>query len=177
MGMELVIKLMGTVLVIGASFLYAKERSDALELKMTQLRQLYGILLQLKSQLKYMNSTLFECFRSLSCHIDAPFSRWLGLLADSMENERDKSFAVIWEDMLSCLMEDSLLDNKDIALLSELKDKLGTADVGEALKAIDYVLIRIEENREVLNNELKGRQKVILSISLFAGAMVVILLM
>lgn len=175
--MGLTLKLAGMVFVVGSSLCYARECSNALELRMIQLRQLYSILIQLKSELKYMNSTLPECFHNLSCHIEEPFAKWMNQLALSMENERNKSFDVIWSEKLGCLYEDSVLEDKDIELLKELKDKLGTADADAGIKAIDYVLVRLEENRDFLKNEMRGKQKVTLSISLFAGFMVVILLM
>ena len=174
--MEFVCKAAGTICVVGAAWSYARVRADEFEMRLSQLMQLYSILLQLKSELKYMNSTLPECFASLAKHVNAPFDEWLLCMSHEMENERNKCFADIWSDKLTVLQENSSLWESDVKLLAELKDKLGNQDVEASVKAIDYILIRMEEDRELLKNELQQKKKVILSLSLFAGLIVVILL-
>mgnify|MGYP002622815658 CR=1 FL=1 len=174
--MEVMCKIAGTMCVVGSAWLYAKERAYVMELCLSQLMQLYSILIQLKSELQYMNTTLPECFVNLAGHVNPPFDKWLYGMADEMNNERKKSFGDIWVEYIGFLRQDSQLGDSAIDILTELKDKLGEADVAASLKAIDYVLIRIEEERESLKNEIQQRKKVILSLSLFAGFVVVILL-
>ena len=174
--MELVCKMSGAACIIGAVWLYAGERSHKMDMRLTHLMQLYNIFLQLKSELRYMSSTLPECFVGLSKHVSPPFDEWLKALSYEMEHERDKCFADIWLDRLEWLEAESALNDSDIGLIAELKDKLGDADVDASLKAIDYVLIRLEEGRVILKDELQQKKKVIVSLSLFAGLITVILL-
>ena len=174
--MELLFKVAGAVCVVGSLGLYARERSEKIDMRLTHLMQIYNILLQLKSELKYMSSTLPECFGQLSKHVNEPFDKWLFNLHAEMESERTGRFADIWLDKLGELKEESSLADGDIDLLAELMDKLGSADVDASVKAIDYVLLRLEENRELLKSEMYQKKRVIVSLSLFVGLITVILL-
>lgn len=174
--MELFCKMTGALLVVGSAWFFAGDKALELDTRLSQIMQLYSILLQLKSELKYMNSTLPECFLELAKHVNAPFDRWLSSMGYEMENERTKCFADIWMERLDELQTESVLSKKEIELLGELQDKLIASDVDASLKAIDYVLIRLEEGRELLKNEMQQRKKVLLSLCLFAGFIIVILL-
>ena len=114
---------------------------------------------------------------NMSDKVDEPFSYWFSNMAEQMNIESTKTFSEIFTDNLDYLSCHSALNEGDIVIISELKDKFNTADIEVMKKAIDYVLLRLEEQRITLGNELKDKKKVVISLSLFAGITMVILLL
>lgn len=170
-------KMTGAVFVLGAAGYFAFNLNRMLERRNLELRKLYSILLQLKSEIQYMCNPLPECFKKLAKYENAPFGIWLLKMAEGMEKKEKSSFADIWREELEYLYEQSALEKEDIEPLRELSDKLGNMDVTAQLKAIDYALIHIERNRTVLEGEMKQQKKVVVTLSLFCGFMTLILLL
>lgn len=175
--MFLICKLAGVVFVMAGTGYFAVSMNQTLERRNLELRKLYSILLQLKSEIQYMGNTLPESFQKLSHHAKEPFAGWLNKLTERMEQKEEASFQEIWKEELECLYECSAFEKEDIEPLQELSDKLGSMDVTAQLKAIDYALLHIERNRNVLEGELSQRKKVVVTLSLFCGFMTLILLL
>lgn len=175
--MALLFKMTGAVCVMGAAIYFAGSLNQMLENRKIQLRKLYSLLLQLKSEIQYMQKTLPECFIKLSDMSIAPFKEWMDLLSNELQKQSDASFKDIWLSKLEYLQEKSCLVKEDIEPLKELGDKLGNMDMASQLKAIDYTLLHIEKNRIDLENEMNQRKKVVVTLSLFGGFMTLILLL
>ena len=195
-------KFMGAICVMSATGYLALNINQMMELRSRELRKLYSILLQLKSEIQYMANTLPECFRNLSKGAKEPFTGWLTGLCDSMEKEEavywvsgdlavakedftdgkknkkeSAGFAEIWQEQLEDLYQHSALEKEDLEPLYELADKLGMVDMTAQLKAIDYVLLHIEKNRTTLEGELGQKKKVVATLGMFWGFMTLILLL
>jgi stage III sporulation protein AB len=175
--MDLFCRILGSVLVVGGSGYLAASINSTLEQRNRELRRLYSILLQLKSEIQYMCNTLPECFAHLGKGEKPPFSSWLLGLAKRLEQKEESTFETIWREQLTGLFRNSALEQGDVALLSELADKLGNSDVTAQLKAIDYTLIHIEQRRRELENELAQKKKVVTTLSLFMGMLTLIVLL
>lgn len=175
--MELLFKIMGSVFVVAGSGYMAVSINKTMEQRTIDLRRLYSILLQLKSEMQYMGNTLPECFQRLSESAVPPLSTWFCRLVARLEEEEGNGFREIWCEELENLYENSAFEQVDMELLRELADKLGSADVTAQLKAIDYVLLQIEQKRKELEGEIKEKKKVVTSLSLFAGMLTLILLL
>lgn len=173
--MEVFCKVAGTVLIMGAASYFAVSYNQTLERRIQELRKLYSILLQLKSEIQYMCNTLPECFLKLSENQKEPFESWMKQLLCKMEEDSELSFGDIWREELIKLQEKSALEKEDVEPLFELSDKLGNADVTAQLKAIDYALLHIERNRTTLEGEVTQKKKVVVTLSLFCGFMMLIL--
>lgn len=170
-------KITGSLFILGAAGYFAYNLNQMLEKRNRELRKLYSILLQLKSEIQYMCSTLPECFRKLAKYEKEPFGIWLSVMAQRMEEKEKVSFADIWREELTHLYEESALGTEDIEPLKELSDKLGSMDITAQLKSIDYALLHIERNRSLLEEEMKQKKKVVVTLSLFCGFMTLILLL
>lgn len=176
MGMVWVCKLAGVFCVMGAAGYLSVSLSQTIDRRNRELRSLYSIFLQLKSEIQYMSNTLPECFFTLSKGAKEPLGEWLRTLADKMEKKENAGFSDIWKVELEHLDEISALTSEDLEPLRELADKLGIADITAQLKAIDYVLLHIERNRTTLEAEKEQKKKVIVTLSLFCGFMTLIIL-
>lgn len=170
-------KFAGIIFVMGASGYFAVNLNRTMENRGRELRRLYSLLLQLKSEIQYMSSTLPDCFRKLSSCTAEPFKDWLDGLAGRMEEKSDIVFSELWKEELERLCGMSSMQQEDLEPVLELADKLGGIDLDAQLKAIDYALLHIEKNRSSLENELNQKKKVVMTLSLFAGFMVLILLL
>lgn len=175
--MVLLCKVAGSVLIVSGSLYIAISMNRTMEQRAIDLRRLYSILLQLKSEMQYMGNTLPECFMQLREGCCESFCAWLDELVSRLKQEEGNVFRIVWMDALDKLYSESALEEKDIEPLKELSDKLGNADVTAQIKAIDYVLLHIEQNRKELEGELKEKKKVVTSLSIFAGMLALILLL
>lgn len=170
-------KLLGSLCVLGAAVYGGRSISQTYDNRYWQLRHLYSILLQIKSELEYMNTTLPECFLSLGAHSKEPIKTWLLKIGEDLENQEEASFSLIWTQNLQLLFDSSALLQEDIALLQELADKLGSQDGQSQMKAIDYTLLQIERNRVNLEKEMKEKKKVVTTIAMFVGLITLIVLL
>ncbi len=175
--MVFVFRLSGALLVMAACAYFAMHMSRTLERRKLELRKLYSILLQLKSEIRYLGEPLPDCFRKMAVHAKEPFAEWLSGLADRLDSREGEGFGRAWLAGLSDLQSLSAMTREDLEPLSELSDKLGITDAEAQLKAIDYALLHIERNRTILENEIGQKKKVIATLSMFGGFMTLILLL
>lgn len=173
--MEIIFKMMGSVLVLGSSGYLAYSLNVRLDQRETELRRLYSILLQLKSEIQYMSNPLPVCFEKMSIQEKAPFSDWFFNMAKRLQDKDRMMFADVWIEETEQLYERSALKREDMEPLFALKDKLGTLDTAVQSKALDYVALQIEHNCRNLEKEIKQKKKMIVSISAFIGFMTCIL--
>lgn len=175
--MVFVLKLAGSLFVLCAAVYYGKNINETYDNRLIQLRHLYSMLLQLKSEMSYMNETLPDCFFQLGKNAKEPLKQWLQQLSTDLEHQEDTSFSIVWRNNLQNLGKISDLKSEDILLLEELADKLGTTDGKSQMKAIDYVLLQLERNRTCLQQEIKDKKKVVTTITLFVGFVTLIILL
>ena len=97
------IKLLGAAFVVGAAAYYGIILSQTYDNRYWQLRHLYSIFLQMKSEMHYMNTPLPECFRILGDNAKEPVKAWLLGISDRLENKEEVGFSIIWSEELDNL--------------------------------------------------------------------------
>lgn len=175
--MGLYFKIAGAICVMGAAGYFAVSMNQTMELRKQELRKLYSLLIQLKSEIQYMYNPLPESFIKLANEAKEPFSSWLSDMVYLLEKKEDITFSEVWKEGIENLHKKSALEREDVEPLKELADKLGNGDVSAQLKAIDYAVLHLEGNRTELEAEIGQKKKVIVTLSLFCGAMTLILLL
>ncbi|MBQ9983708.1 MAG: stage III sporulation protein AB [Lachnospiraceae bacterium] len=175
--MGIMCKLFGAICVLGATGYFAVNMNQVLEQRKRELRKLYSILLQLKSEIQYMCNPLPESFLKMTVPENGVFSQWMTYVCQQLEEKEEITFSVVWRESLSYLQTYSALEAEDVEPLGELADKLGTGDVSSQLKAIDYALLHIERNRKTLEDQINQKKKVTVTLSLFCGVMTLICLL
>ncbi|MDD5998422.1 MAG: stage III sporulation protein AB [Lachnospiraceae bacterium] len=151
--MEIIFKMAGSILVLGSSGYFAYSLNARLDQRGTELRRLYSILLQLKSEIQYMSNPLPICFEKLGGQEQAPFSDWFFNMARRLQDKDRMMFADVWIEETEQLYEQSALKREDMEPLFALRDKLGTLDTAVQSKALDYAALQIEHNRKNLEEE------------------------
>lgn len=170
-------KFAGSLIILGTVAYYGTLINRTMDNRYLQLRHLYTILLQLKSEMLYMNETLPDCFSRLGETAKEPLKKWLLALSEDLKNQEETSFFKIWKKNLKLLGNSCALTKEDILLLEELGDKLGNPDGQSQIKAIDYVLLQLEHNRNSLQGEMKDKKKVVMTITMFVGFVTLIVLL
>ncbi len=174
--MNILFKTVGSVFVMTAALYFSLANNQMLDSRKQELRRLYSLLLQLKSEIQYMNNPLPEIFMKLSGQAKDPFCTWFLDMADRTDNEKVETFSSIWISGMEHLKAKSSLNKEDIEPLFELGERLGNGDITTQIKAIDYALLHLENNRKALEGEMEQKKKVTLTLSLFFGAMIWIIL-
>ena len=175
--MVFICKMIGSFCILGACGYVAVSINGLFSQRNRELRKLYSFFLQLKSEMQYMNDTLPDCFAKLAEQEEGAIKEWLRALHNKLKEERQATFGEIWREELQHLYECSALEKSDLESLGDLTDKLGNHDTQSQIKAIDYVLIHIEECRNEMSKEMEQRKKVVATLSLFCGFMTLILLL
>ncbi|MGN0438804.1 MAG: stage III sporulation protein AB [Lachnospiraceae bacterium] len=170
-------KLIGGVCILGAAIYGGLCISQTFDERYWQLRHIYSILLQLKSELEYLNTTLPECFISLGEGAKEPVKSWLLQIGEDLEKKEGEGFSDIWLKNIDMLYDNSALRKEDICFIKELGDKLGIQDGQSQSKAIEYTLLQLERNRTNLEKEMKEKKKVITTIAMFLGFVTLIVLL
>ena len=174
--MNILFKTVGSALIMSAALYFSMTNNQMLDNRKQELRRLYSLLLQLKSEIQYMNNPLPEIFMKLSGQAKEPFDTWFSDMANRTQQDKAEPFCAIWVLGMDYLKTKSSLNKDDIEPLSELGERLGNGDIATQMKAIDYALLHLENNRKALEGEMEQKKKVTLTLSLFLGAMVWIIL-
>ena len=167
-------KFAGAICVLLASIYLGYSINQTMDERNTQLRKLYSLLLQLKSEMNYRGTTLPEWFHMMEQE-NLKFKAWFAYLSEGLE-QQEGNFDEVWRESLKVLYDTTALKKEDIDLISELSDKLTNADLEGLTKNIDYVLLQIERNRLSLETDIKQKKKVVTTLALFVGIMTVIVL-
>lgn len=172
--MILAFKFAGAICVLFASIYLGYSINQTMDERNTQLRKLYSLLLQLKSEMNYRGTTLPEWFCMMEQE-NMKFKAWFTYLSEGLE-QQEGDFNKVWSESLKVLYDTTALKQEDIELISELSDKLTNADLEGLTKNIDYVLLQLERNRLSLETDIKQKKKVVTTLALFIGIMTIIVL-
>lgn len=175
--MIIVFKFLGSFVILGTSVYTSSLLTRTYDGRLRELRLLYHLLLQLKSEMKYMCLTLPECFEEIGRTAKEPFGQWFRRLQKELTARDARMFTDIWKENLAWLYKNSYLQKEDISTLECLSEKLGCQDSELQMKSIDYILGELEQNRQTVEKVLKNEKKIVTTLSIFMGFITMILLL
>lgn len=162
--------LFGTV---GYSFCCCKDMHKRLRC-LYEMKRMYELFY---SQIGYCLAAFPEACRMVECHMESPFSEMLHDVYEEAEKNTGKSFPNIWEEQVERRFPEFPLKKEDKALLTELARSLGYADRELQKQAIDNQVSALLSKIQKTETHMMEREKMVMSLGIMGGLLLVIILL
>ena len=169
-------KISGSALILGASFYFAYYYNGQMKKRIADLNQLILILEQIKSEMDYGLSTLPEAFENMGRGKDSTFSRWIEGMTEKMQKRGETTFFQVWNESLVFLYRESALCKQDIEHIRPLGKVLCGGDTKQSFCMLDRIRNDLQSEVDNLTRQDDKQEKVVLTISMFCGFLLLICL-
>ena len=122
------LKLAGSLLIIGATTLWGMAAAARLREQYEQMRLLQSLLYVLRSAILYARSYLEEAFAKIGESAPEPYRGWLLGMSEIMRQKSGVPFCQIWSGGIQESLRESGLEQEEKDKLSEIGKRLGNAD-------------------------------------------------
>lgn len=171
------LRLTGAVLLLlgtgGYSFCLCRELRERLRC-LYEMKRMYE---QFDSQVGYSLAALPELCKMTEPVMKSPFAQLLHDIYEEAEQNTGKAFPLIWEEQVKKHFVKSALKKEDIGLLMEFSRSFGHADRKLQKQAIENQLALLTALLQKQEAQLAEREKMIMSLGIMGGLLLVILLL
>lgn len=153
--------------------------------RLNSLRELERILGYIDGELRCRHSVLYEAMYNVSLKSGQPYRLWLGRLSKELEAQgsvndeasKYKDFYTLWCESLTYLMEETLLNSKDISQLCDVGKALGYLDIESQQMNLNLERELIHKHILELDKDINARMKNAIVLCFLGGIMTVIALL
>ncbi len=156
----MLLKVIGSVLIISASFLIGNSKSRNLYKRRDFIKSFIVFLNSLSTNIRYEAMDIFTTVSA--CTRD-------GNLSYISKIENTEPFDMQWEQKILSLPSSLSLKKSDIELLKEFGNELGKTDVDGQLKHIELYKNLFQKELMSAEEDIKNKSKLYKTMGLFAG--------
>ncbi|MGN1181045.1 MAG: stage III sporulation protein AB [Suilimivivens sp.] len=171
------LKAAGAVLLLvgawGFAYSICRERKKQLIL-LKDMREMYRLV---QSEISYTALPLPEIFAIVAAKMKAPFREALISVSESMNPESGEDFAEIWKIKMEEGLAGALLTASQKELLLRFPECVGMNESKGQAKALDRYIEELSRMILQLEEEEKSKNKVIMSLGIAAGLLMIIILL
>lgn len=170
------IRIIGAVLVLGATSGLGFSMAMNLKKRMELLQHIKKMLFLLRGEIRYARAPLFEAFGNMSKVLEEPYSSFCRLLSDKLTSLDGSLFQTIWKDLVNQTFDSTELTKEDKEQLLHLGDQMGYLDEEQQLGNIDLYLGQLELQLEDARNNLGQKTKLYHCLGVMGGIFLIILI-
>ena len=170
------LKIIGSILVIGATTLYGMKRAAGLKEQYVQMEYVRQLFCRVQSEIRYARNPLGEIFSHVGRAAREPYGAWLLELGEMMGRREGGNFSKLWEDSIERRLGDSALSKQELKRLEELGGRLGLADIEMQVKTLELYLMQLTEAMGEVHEEMKEKVRLCHCLGVMSGMFIVILL-
>ncbi len=164
------LKILGSVIILGACSGIGFEKSHELQLHLRQLEELKRIFTLLRSELQYHKPVFAELFERVGRKTEGIWNTWMVTLAQELRMRQEGTFQEIWEQSIERCLKDTALKKEDREELLRLGTCLGCTE------SIDLYLAQLECRIQKTREENCTQKKLYQSMGVLGGIFLVIML-
>lgn len=165
------VKLIGCVFILVASFSIGMNRSEELKKHLEDLEELKKLFCLLKSELEYTHAPFSEVFDKVAKKVSSSFSKWLQELAIKLQEKTNGSFDEIWILTIKEHLKASKLKEEDVQELQAIGKQL------EYINQLNLYIEGLEYKIIQTRNTYQAKRKLWRSLGIMGGLFLVILLL
>lgn len=173
----MLLKMLGSVFVIASTslfgYLMGRERIN----RLTQLKTLKKILVQLRGEIQYGYTPLPEAMRNLGERSETIFSSFFFSVEKQLKNYEGNTFFSIWKKEIEEELKHTALNRQDKVKLISLGENLGYLDQDMQIKNIDLYLEGLEEEILVESSSQKEKIRLYQLLGVLSGVFVTIVML
>lgn len=169
-------KLIGAVFIIIATTWTGFEASRHLSERPRQLRQLKSALQSLEAEIMYGHTPLHEASRRLASQLKKPLSWFFETFSEKLTSS-DTTVKDAWEESLNEVWKLTALKQGEYEIMKQFGETLGRHDRVTQQKQIMLALTHLEREEADAYEKQAKYEKMVKSLGLMSGLLLIILLM
>lgn len=170
------IKVIGVLLILASSAGIGFHMSDDLLKRVEELKTLKKVILMLRGEIKYNNSTMAEAFETIGNRIQNPYHDFFIDGAKELNDLSGQTFIEIWKQAIDTNMKETKLNKKDKERFKNLGDNLGYLDKEMQLSTIDLYLEHLELEIEEGNKSMNSNSRLYKCLGIMGGVLVTLII-
>ncbi len=170
------IKLLGAILIIGASTLYGFYRASLFAERPRQIRGLIHVLNRLSTEIGYGSTPLPDALAKLSSQTRKPLNQWLASIAEKLQPGMSLTVKEAWQASLEEIWSRTAMKRSEKEALLELGQSLGVSDREDQMKHLQLAVRQLQHEEAEARDEQLKYEKLCRSLGVLCGALIVILI-
>ncbi len=164
-------KLIGAIFIIVSCMFFSNCLTDKLRKRRDSLKAFDRLLILLETEIAYLNNPLETAFLNISYSVD--LGDFLPHLISGIKKDGIK---LSWQRSIKAFKSELSLTDGDIKILLSLSHQLGTTDIDNQVKNIQYIQKLLKSPIDDAQKNFKTLSRLYRSISLSVGIGAIILL-
>lgn len=177
MEIAIVVKIIGSILVISNCFLVGKYMGLKQDERLKGLYAIKTIFSMLKSEISYSISTLPEAFENVGRKNDSNLAQVLADIGIRLLKYDGENFAIVWEEEIRRKQKSLPYNKQDLESLISLGTSLISPDKKQQLNAIEIYLAQVDDAIAKLNETINDSKKLCNTMGLLVGIFLVVVLL
>lgn len=171
------LKLLGTVMIVGASAAFGLSLGQRLRLRLRALDAMLAALQFISSELQCRMTPLPAMITLLAQSDNAVTARVFRTMQDKMAQEDGLSLPYKWCRAFQDCRETVGLGEEETRLLCDMSGFLGKYDAAQQRKSLEYVQVRLQDLRAAAAHELECKGKLYRTCGIALGIITVLVLL
>lgn len=157
----------------GFAYSICREQKRLL-LLLKEIREMYRLM---QNEISYTALPLPEIFVSVSKKLKAPFDELLLAISREMDREKGEDFSKVWKDEMEKKLTEISMKGPCPELLLRFPDCIGMNESEGQARAMDRYIEELDRMIRETEEEEKSKNKVIMSLGIAAGLLMVVILL
>ena len=173
----MLLKLIGSLMIIGASSFIGYALAKDLKTRQQELRQFQGQISMLENEIRYMSNPLADAFEKIAEGKSGSSSVIFLKAAEIMKNEAGSSAPDAWKRAVEACISHTSLNKEDEKIIKSFANMLGGSDTEGQLKNIRNFTGMLENQQKNADEKYKSTAPVYRKLGVLFGIAIVILLL
>ena len=170
------IKLVGAILIIGASALYGFYRASMFAERPRQIRAIIHVLNRLSTEIGYGSTLLPNALGKLSSQTKKPLDQLFSSIAGKLQPGMSITVKEAWQASIEEHWSRTAMKLPEKEALLELGQSLGVSDREDQMKHLQLAVKQLQHEEAEASDEQWKYEKLCRSLGVLGGALIVILI-
>lgn len=172
----MLVKFLGVALILASSCGVGFRLSADLLKRVEDLKLLKKIMIMLRGEIKYNNSTMSEAFEIIGNRVESPYNYFFKEVANELNDLSGQTLIEIWKKMIDKYLKETKLNRKDLERLKNLGDNLGYLDKEMQLSTIDLYLEHLELEIDEGNKNMNTNSRLYKCLGIMGGVLITLII-
>ncbi|WP_445490508.1 stage III sporulation protein SpoIIIAB [Niallia sp. 03133] len=169
-------KIIGAIIIFASTSWAGMELSKGLSERPKQLRQLRSALQSLEAEIMYGHTPLHEASRRLAEQLSKPLASFFADFANKLTNE-ETTVRNAWTTSLEEIWKKTAMKGPELEIMKQFGETLGRHDRISQQNQIRLTLSHLEREEEEARDIQTKYEKMVKSLGVLSGLLIIILLM
>lgn len=170
------LRLLGSICLLIGSVGVGWSWRERFKTELTQLYEMRQMFKMFQSEIIYSHVPLHEACRRIAGQVKMPYRDALVKIHENMLKNNGEAFGGIWQREMDVCMKQLTVRGEERRILYDFGESVGFMDERMQVEILEQLIYKLELAIDRKEKELANRCRVVMSLSVMGGMMVVILL-